>query len=76
MVDAKESRQITALPEILKEHKDLVSYRQIVIGLGTNGVLTDDAIEQTMSLLKDKKSVLGKYKSSDWLARYDKCHIS
>ncbi|MBE9859800.1 acetyltransferase [Enterococcus faecium] len=55
LVDAKESRQITALPEILKEHKDLVSYRQIVIGLGTNGVLTDDAIEQTMSLLKDKK---------------------
>lgn len=55
LVDAKESRQITALPEILKEHKDLVSYQQIVIGLGTNGVLTDDAIEQTMSLLKDKK---------------------
>ena len=55
LVDAKESRKITALPEILKEHKDLVSYRQIVIGLGTNGVLTDDAIEQTMSLLKDKK---------------------
>ena len=55
LVDAKESRQITAIPEILKEHKDLVSYRQIVIGLGTNGVLTDDAIEQTMSLLKDKK---------------------
>ena len=55
LVDAKESRQITALPEILKKHKDLVSYRQIVIGLGTNGVLTDDAIEQTMSLLKDKK---------------------
>lgn len=55
LVDAKESRQITALPEILKKHKDLVSYQQIVIGLGTNGVLTDDAIEQTMSLLKDKK---------------------
>ncbi|MHB9720046.1 MULTISPECIES: acyltransferase family protein [Enterococcus] len=55
LVDAKESRQITAIPEILKEHKDLVSYQQIVIGLGTNGVLTDDAIEQTMSLLKDKK---------------------
>ncbi|EOH55521.1 hypothetical protein UA3_01851 [Enterococcus faecium EnGen0263] len=55
LVDAKESRQITALPEILKEHKDLVSYQQIVIGLGTNGVITDDAIEQTMSLLKDKK---------------------
>lgn len=55
MVDAKESRQITALPEILKEHKDLVSYQQIVIGLGTNGVITDEAIEQTMSLLKDKK---------------------
>ncbi|MFR2689952.1 MAG: acetyltransferase, partial [Enterococcus faecium] len=48
-------RQITALPEILKKHKDLVSYQQIVIRLGTNGVLTDDAIEQTMSLLKDKK---------------------
>ncbi|HGF7790283.1 TPA: acyltransferase family protein [Enterococcus faecium] len=55
LVDAKESRQITALPEILKEHKDLVSYQQIVIGLGTNGVITDEAIEQTMSLLKDKK---------------------
>ncbi|HFC9333692.1 TPA: acyltransferase family protein [Enterococcus faecium] len=55
LVDAKESRQITVLPEILKKHKDLVSYQQIVIGLGTNGVLTDDAIEQTMSLLKDKK---------------------
>ncbi|MDB7359555.1 acyltransferase family protein [Enterococcus faecium] len=55
LVDAKESRQITALPEILKKHKDLVSYQQIVIRLGTNGVLTDDAIEQTMSLLKDKK---------------------
>lgn len=55
LVDAKESRQITALPEILKEHKDLVSYQQIVIGLGTNGVITDDAIEKTMSLLKDKK---------------------
>ncbi|HFD6461339.1 acetyltransferase [Enterococcus faecium] len=55
LVDAKESRQITALPEILKKHKDLVSYQQIVIGLGTNGVLTDDAIEQTMSFLKDKK---------------------
>ncbi|KST48120.1 acyltransferase [Enterococcus faecium] len=55
LVDAKESRQITALPEILKKHKDLVSYQQIVIRLGTNGVLIDDAIEQTMSLLKDKK---------------------
>ncbi|WP_342082360.1 acyltransferase family protein [Enterococcus faecium] len=55
LVDAKESRQITALPEILKEHKDLISYQQIVIGLGTNGVITDEAIEQTMSLLKDKK---------------------
>ncbi|ELA73270.1 acyltransferase family protein [Enterococcus faecium] len=55
LVDAKESRQITALPEILKDHKDLVSYQQIVIGLGTNGVITDEAIEQTMSLLKDKK---------------------
>ncbi|EGW2154261.1 acetyltransferase [Enterococcus faecium] len=55
LIDAKESRQITALPEILKEHKDLVSYQQIVIGLGTNGVITDEAIEQTMSLLKDKK---------------------
>ncbi|MEX1426427.1 acyltransferase family protein [Enterococcus sp. GC37] len=55
LVDAKESRQITALPEILKEHKDLVSYQQIVIGLGNNGVITDEAIEQTMSLLKDKK---------------------
>ncbi|EPB3091973.1 acyltransferase family protein [Enterococcus faecium] len=55
LVDAKESRQINALPEILKEHKDLVSYQQIVIGLGTNGVITDEAIEQTMSLLKDKK---------------------
>ncbi|MFA8941739.1 acyltransferase family protein [Enterococcus faecium] len=55
LVDAKESRQITALPEILKEHKDLVSYQQIVIGLGTNGVITDEAIEQIMSLLKDKK---------------------
>lgn len=55
LVDAKESRQITALPEILKEHKDLVSYQQIVIGLGTNGVITDEAIGQTMSLLKDKK---------------------
>ncbi|MCA6741053.1 hypothetical protein LF848_12030 [Enterococcus faecium] len=26
-----------------------------MIGLGTNGVITDEAIEQTMSLLKDKK---------------------
>ncbi|MCC4121469.1 acyltransferase family protein [Lactococcus lactis] len=54
-VDAKESRQVTALPDILSSCKGLDKYNKVVIGLGTNGVITEAAIDAAMKLLKDKQ---------------------
>lgn len=54
-IDAKESRQISSLAEILQEYSNLAEYSIMVIGLGTNGTISDMSIDEIMNLLKDKK---------------------
>lgn len=53
-IDAKESRQITSIVDILQNYPNLQDYSSIVIGLGTNGVISDDSIKETMTRLSGK----------------------
>lgn len=54
-VDAEESRQIVTLADFLASYKGLDHYKKIVIGLGTNGLISTDSIDKIMALLKDKQ---------------------
>jgi len=54
-VDAKESRQISNLATILKGYPNLADYSKVVIGLGTNGIISDKSIDETFTQLKDKQ---------------------
>lgn len=55
IVDAKESRQASSLATIIQGYPNLADYSTVVIGLGTNGIISDESIDETFSLLKDKK---------------------
>jgi lysophospholipase L1-like esterase len=54
-IDAKESRQISDLPQLLESYSNLETYSTIVIGLGTNGIISDEYLTATMDKLADKK---------------------
>lgn len=54
-VDAKESRQISSLATILQGYPNLADYSTVVIGLGTNGIISDESIDEILTQLKDKQ---------------------
>ena len=51
-VDAKESRQISSLATILQGYPNLADYSTVVIGLGTNGIISDESIDEILTQLK------------------------
>ena len=58
VIDAAVSRQASALPDILKEKLDQgVVSSIILVGLGTNGILTPEVIDHTMELATSKRNV-------------------